>query len=567
MNLSNDSQSWKVAAGLALAGVLLFGASWRHPFHFDDALITNDSNVTNPARWANFFNPLHLRQLTFFTFYLNHLVGGTNPAGYHVVNVVIHIANAVLFFFLLGRFVERWVAVTAAVVFLLHPIQTEPVLYVYQRSILLACFFSLLAVIALVERRRGWAALLFFCAFESKESAIAVPLALALLGGSKYLMGDTDLGFVLAKRMRIALMIGCCVFAAATLGLLMYMNERTVGIGAVGEISPLRYLYTETRVIFTYLRLLVWPHPQSIEYEFQNAGSFLSVAGIIAILIAGYLSRTNLPGICILAFFVLLAPTSSIIPSTDAAFEHRLYLPMLAFSVFLAQLISRLRPRTWVTVAVCSILAVLTLRRETVWSSDVRLWEDTVHRAPGKARAWFNLGGAYLEKDKDKARTALLRTLELQPHFPEALYDLGIIEQGRNNWSAALGYYQRAVEQSPDYWPAWNNMGNTLFAMGQSARSLQYFEKTLNLNPDYWPAQYNIAIVHYMKGRYRDALPKLKIVLDWRPDFREARYLMAVSLMKTGNGKAAELEWTKLGEVNATESRLTPTTILAPSRP
>src|SRR5438045_2341894 len=100
MKLSNDPQALKITAGLVLSGVLLFAASISHPFHFDDALITNDSNVTNPARWAHFLNPLHLRQFTFFTFYLNHLAGGLNPAGYHAVNVAIHIANAVLLFVL-----------------------------------------------------------------------------------------------------------------------------------------------------------------------------------------------------------------------------------------------------------------------------------------------------------------------------------------------------------------------------------------------------------------------------------------------------------------------------------
>src|SRR5437867_1607007 len=172
----------KIKFGFIAAGLLLFGASFSHPFHFDDALITNDSNVTNPARWAHFFNPLYLRQLTFFSFYLNHLAGGLNPAGFHVVNVAIHIANAVLLFLLLRRFVEPWMATVAAAVFLAHPIQTEPVLYIYQRSILLACMFSLLGLIALVEKRTWWAVLAFFLAFESKESALAVPLAVALLG-------------------------------------------------------------------------------------------------------------------------------------------------------------------------------------------------------------------------------------------------------------------------------------------------------------------------------------------------------------------------------------------------
>jgi tetratricopeptide (TPR) repeat protein len=157
--------------------------------------------------------------------------------------------------------------------------------------------------------------------------------------------------------------------------------------------------------------------------------------------------------------------------------------------------------------------------------------------------------------------------LKLKPDFVEALYDIGLVEQGRENWPTALAYYERAVNQDPNYWPAWNNMGNTLFAMGQPQRAIEHFEKTLSLNRDYWPAHYNIAIAHFMIGRYAEALPKLKIVLDWRPDFREARYLMAVSLTRTGLREEADREWRRLGEATAAESRITPTMILAPNRP
>src|SRR5579884_980521 len=153
MSIFTDRYNAKVTAGLGLAGLVLFFSSFCHPFHFDDVLIVNDANVTNPAQWLHFFNPIHLRQLTFFTFYLNHLAGGAAPAGYHVVNVAIHIANAILLFFLLNRFVDRWIATTAAAIFLVHPIQTGAVLYVYERSTLLACFFSLLGLIALADRR------------------------------------------------------------------------------------------------------------------------------------------------------------------------------------------------------------------------------------------------------------------------------------------------------------------------------------------------------------------------------------------------------------------------------
>ena len=560
MNWFYEQDSRKVTAGLILAGLLVFGWSFGHPFHFDDVLITNDANVTDGAQWNHFLNPFHLRQLTFFTFYLNHLFGGTNPTGYHVVNVLIHIGNAILLFSLLARFVDRWVAIAAAAIFLVHPIQTEAVLYVYQRSTLLGCFFSLLALIALAERRTGLAVIFFVLAFEGKESALAVALAVALLESGKHLARTRQIVFILAA-----------VLGLASFGLLVYSKEQTVGINAAAQIGPLQYLLTETRVVYTYLRLLVFPYPQALEYEFHNTGGVLTVAGVLTILTVGYClyrqERWKIFGLCILTFFILLFPTSSIIPSLDVAFEHRLYLPMLAFSLFAAILLSRVPRRTLVTATLMVILGIVTVRRESVWASDIRLWEDTAKKAPGKARVWFNLGGAYLNSDPDKARSALLRALKLEPHFPEAWYDLGVIEQGKRNWDAALAYYGTAVQQRPSYWPAWNNMANTLFALGQQDRALTYLRQTLDLNPNYWPAQYNTAIVHFVRGRYSDAIPKLRIVLDWQPEFRDARYLLAISLARAGDRVSADEEFKKLGEPHVGESGPTPTMILAPSRP
>ena len=578
MKLRNDPKTGRVAAGLLIAGLLLFGASFNDPFHFDDVLITNDANVTNPAQWAHFFNPLHLRQLTFFTFYLNYQVTGESAPGYHVVNVLLHIANAVLLFVLLRKFLERWIAVVAAAIFLVHPVQTEPVFYIYQRSTLLACFFSLLALIALSERRNWLAAVLFICAFEGKESALAVPLMVGALSlrergaEGRVRAGEPSPGAARPPSpVGRGLIVLTAVLAVIAVGLLFYWGETTVGIGAANGITPTRYFMAETRVAYTYLRLLFFPYPQALEYEFPASPGILPFIGLAAIIAAGWwLSRKEqwrLPGLCILAFFLLLAPTSSIIPSADPAFEHRLYLPMLAFALLAAVLLAKIPRRTGITAVLLCVLAVLTVYRGTVWANDIALWEDTVKHAPGKARVWFNLGGAQLNTDPEKARAAFERALELQPNYVEALYDIGVIEQRKGNWAVALAYYERASKTDPGYWPAWNNMGNTIFSMGQPQRSIEYFKQTLGLNPDYWPAQYNIAIAQFSIGSYADAVLGFQTVLDWRPDFREARYLKAVSLTRTGRAKEADEELKKLGEISAAESRITPTMILAPNRP
>jgi tetratricopeptide (TPR) repeat protein len=560
MKLIDGPITSKVTAGLALTGLALFSSSFCHPFHFDDTLIVNDSNVTNAARWAHFLNPVHLRQLTFFTFYLNHLVGGIHPAGYHVVNVAIHITNAILLFLLLSRFTDKWVATVAAAIFMVHPIQTAAVLYVYERSTLLACFFSLLALLALADGRTGLAILLFVLAFEGKESAIGVPLAVAALYGGKVF-----------SKARLIIFAGALALAITALASLAYWNEQTVGIHATAQVSPVRYLLTETRVVYTYMRLLLLPYSQALEYDVHEPGGIINIAGIALILAAGYLlsrnERWRIPGLCMLAFFVLLLPTSSVVPSVDAAFEHRLYLPMLAFSLFAASLLSRVPRRSVVTTVIIAVLVVLTVRRESVWASDVRLWEDTATKAPGKARVWFNLGGAYINTDPEKARVALQRALDLQPHFAAAWYDLGIIEQQKKNWDAALADYGTAVNQQPDYWPAWNNMANTLSALGQQERALTYLRQTLDLNPNYWPAHYNSAVIYFMRGRYIDAIRQLRIVLDWQPDFREAHFLLATSLSRAGYRTASDEELKKLGEQYATASEPVPSMMLAPSRP
>jgi len=548
-----------VAVAFALVGLLLFGRSISYPFHFDDVLILADNNVSTAANWPHFFNPLHMRQLTFFTFYLNHLAAGHNAGSYHLVNVVLHIANAVLFFIVLRRIVEARLALIAAAIFLVHPIQTEPVIYVYQRSVLLAGLFSLLGLIC-YQRNRLWiAVLMFVLAFESKESSLAVPLLLAVLhlSNRSFVFGVGVDARIKQSRIRALVFLGIVGFLSiAALAVLAHQRETTVGIGAAGRISPLAYLLTETRVVFTYLRLLVFPFPQSLEYDFapihgMSIKVVAQIAGLLLMLAAGiYLARSEkwrFTGYSVVAFFVLLAPTSTIIPSTDFAFEHRLYLPMLAFAAFASSIVLRLKRPLLYTIPVVVIFSIATFQRGNVWASEATLWEDAVQRAPNKSRVWFNLGGAYIHSDPERARAAYNRALELTPDFAQAYYDLGLIEQTKRNYDQAVRYYEQTLRLDPNYWPASNNLGNTLMSLGRNDEALKAFQTTLRLNPDHWPSQYNIAIVYFSSSRFAEAIPQLRTVLDWRPDFTDARYMLAVSLFRTGQQTDANREWQKLG--------------------
>ena len=310
------------------------------------------------------------------------------------------------------------------------------------------------------------------------------------------------------------------------------------------------------------------PYPQSLEYDFRLIQSpfdpivILGLAGLVFLLFgARWLfrhPRFHWAGVGAGSFFILLLPTSSIIPSRDFAFEHRLYLPMLGFSLLVSFLVAGWRRRTVCLGLILVAFSVLTIDRGRVWASDVRLWQDATENAPGKARAWFNLGGAQLDSAPDRARVAFEQAIRLQPELPEAFYNLGVIEQGRGDNIAALGWYQRSVDQAPEYWPAINNMGNVRFSLGDHPGAITDFNRTLELNPEYWPAEYNLAIVYTAMARPADAVPKLRIVLDWSPDFREARYLLAVSLERLGRGREADEEFRKLSDSPTSEMDLVP---------
>jgi tetratricopeptide (TPR) repeat protein len=189
----------------------------------------------------------------------------------------------------------------------------------------------------------------------------------------------------------------------------------------------------------------------------------------------------------------------------------------------------------------------LTVARGRTWSTDVRLWEATVQQVGSKARAWFNLGGAYLAAGDPRARDAFLRVLDLEPGRPEVFYNLGLIDQREGSLVTALSWYEQALGMDADYWPALVNSGNVRHALGDPVGAIAAYLDTLAVNPDYWPAQYNLAVVYADTDRPDLAEARLRTVLDWEPEFRDARALLAVSLSQLGRDAEAEREWTVLG--------------------
>jgi len=418
-------------------GVFYFN-SFRGAFQFDDYnVIVENVGVHS---WGAFLAglPKGIRSLLKFTYTLNW-TSGLGRFGFHLVNVGLHAANAVLLFLLASRIgapsVSRFAALLPALLFAVHPVQTEAVTYISGRSVsLMALFYlgSLLVYLRGRERERRFllyvaSPILFLLAAAAKEVALTLPFALVLCEASR----RERTGWKEALRAQAVhwgLLLSLVVFflAHAGYGRLLEACFDIRGIAA--------NLYTQVHGIAYLLSRLVLPHALNIDPDlavFSGWSPVLLPDALVlaALLAAGILGlrKRSLAGFGILWFFLHLVPTNSFIPRLDVANERQLYLAswglFLALSTAADLLRERCEGRRVTAVAAVLVVALggFTVFRNEVYRSEVALWEDTARKSPGKARVWNNLGYAYDQAGRSAdAEASYLRALRIDPGYPLA---------------------------------------------------------------------------------------------------------------------------------------------------
>ncbi len=444
---------------IPLAALVAFGASLFSGFHFDDYGMLQDPAVLSLHNWTLW----QTRPLTWFTFWLNYRISGRDPFSWHAVNLVIHIACALLLYRLLDRLMPK-AALLGALIFALHPIQSEAVDYIYARAILLCALFSILTIDAWT-RHRPWLAVAWFAlAVLSKEECAAVPIVLALYSLRKHLLP-------LAAMFATSLLAGLHVIAAI-------QATGMTNVGASAGISPVAYLSEQGIAILRYLGLLVFPWFFSIDPQIPTpAGYWRLLAWIVlALLIAAAVRRfRQVPAaFWIVAGFILLIPSSSLFPAADLAADRRMYLPMLAFAPAIALLLP-MRP-----VLIAILLAALSLYRTHVWQSDERLWQEAVDQAPGKLRPILQLSRAV---PPDRAIELLKQAERSSPDAPQIPTELARVDLQLNHPAEALAQAGRVLALAPRDPRALNNRGAVLLALNQTDAARADFLEALRLDP------------------------------------------------------------------------------------
>ena len=543
------TQWWIYAAAAALALYLAFqvyAPALSGPFVFDDTY--------QPYHTPDFPNALHfwtrgVRPLLMFSYWINYRFSQA-PPGFHAVNILIHLLNSFLIFFIVRKLARRespdWMlAAFAAAVFLLHPIQTEAVSYIAGRSECLSVFFFLAAFAVFLYRRTpavSWPAsiavlLLFGAAALTKEHTLVLP-ALLLLTDYYWNPGFSFSGIRRNWRLYVPIALtaaGGLVYIAKVL-----TQAATAGFG-LKELTWYQYFFTECRAFFVYLRLLVFPAGQNLDWEYPisrnilDHGAILGLAAILALAGAAIYFRRRYPlaSYGFLVYLLLMAPTSSFVPIKDPVAERRLYLPMIGILLVAVAALARMRvDRRKLAAALCGILAVLaiaTYRRNEVWASDIAIWEDAARKSPGKQRVHFQLAHTYytygrcadaiaqyaeaarLEQpdygllvdwglaydctnEPDLAVAKLREAAALEPKA-HVYTQIAMVYAKQSRWQEALEALAQAERLNPNYDMIYDNRGGIRARTNDLAGAEADYRRALAINPSNEHAREMLGIV------------------------------------------------------------------------
>lgn len=535
-----------------LLGFAIYSNTFNSPFIFDDVLnITNNDSIRN---FSDFFSDFHFKKFRFIgylTFSLNYQIHELDLFGYHLINILIHIFNSILvWIFVKITFLtpvlknkeiskhKNSIALFTALIFLSHPIQTQAVTYVIQRLASLATLFYLSSLVFYVKARLGdsrriiyFAAAIstFFLGIYTKETVVTLPVVV-LLYEAFFFSGN------IFKKKHVVF-VSLILFFIITWFVHIRLNspeifapKRTV----LGEIvNSKNYLITQPKVITKYVQLFFYPVNQNLDYYFPLTNNILetrvliNILLIISILIIAIIlfKKYRLVSFSMIWFFVTLSIESSFIPLEDVIFEHRLYLPSVGLSLFSVCILYYLTNKSFKKISVMlliiiiSVLGILTYSRNSVYSSKISIWSDTVKKAPLNPRAVNSLGKAYFEiKQPEIAEIFLRESVELNPNYEYALSNYGaiLIENGKDE--LARKYLARAIQLHPKFALARINMGLLELKQKNYSESLGHFLEVIMINPNSSQAYEKLGLIYIELGDFDQAKKMFENALKIQPD-------------------------------------------------
>jgi tetratricopeptide (TPR) repeat protein len=587
-----NSRRFTLLAGVALvlAGVVVYQNSLEAPFLFDDtpAIVDNRSirhlwppgeALSPPANAAGATG----RPLVNLTLAVNYALGGLAVRGYHVMNLCLHLLATLTLWGVLRRTWRRpalqvrfgpdteLLAGCAALLWAVHPLLTESVTCVVQRTEVLGGLFYLLTLYGFIRsvgvgrvsdppsrpvKDRSYltwsmfSVLACLLGMASKEIVATAPL-LVLLYDRTFVAGT----FREAWRRR---KIFYGALAATWILLAWLMGHAAQRAGTVGfglGVSPWEYLLTQCRALTLYLKLSFWPHPLVVDYGVAVVKDVREVWPqgliVVALLLVTLraLWRRPVLGFIGAAFFVILAPSSSFVPLvTQTMAEHRMYLPLAAVIVLAVAGLHNLFGRH--TAAVCLLLAAVlgavTMQRNGEYCDDLAVWSGVIVVQPDNARAHIGLGAAYYNRgDLAAAMPHYEESRRLEPRAGQIYYDLGLVMDKLDRPEEAAKYFAQAVKLVPAFAPAQAELGDELIRQGRMEEAIQHLQIAVTSAPDLTAARNSLGRALAGAGRMAEAIAIYETALKGNPGFADLHFNLALALVSAGRADAAFAQYTE----------------------
>ena len=520
---------------ITIVSIVAYSNTFNAPFAYDDlSSIVGNTYLDDPGNYISKFSFTRQRSLTDLTFALNRLLHQDWLPGYHLTNLLIHIVTAILVMKLVTTTLDtpllkktpmakqkNLLGFLCGLVFATHPIQTQSVTYIVQRYASLATLFYVLSIylfsLAFQSKKSTTSKILLLAgaltaailAIYSKETAFTIPLMMTAY--YTYFFGlkkKLPAMIWLSSLSSIIILIAINLFSITAIFRWQAISES--GITITGS----NYSITQLLVLLKYLQLLLIPIGQNLIYDFPILNSLWDLRAL-----AGLVTLTTLIGIAvkiyskwrlvsfgIIWFLISLLVESSFIPLKHVIFEHRLYLPMVGFSIVLVStlwhVLQKKNPAFIYTILILVIsYSLLTINRNRVWQTSLSLWQDVVNKSPRLATTNTNLGTAWAKNANFAQATFYLkRAISLDPGYKVAYNNLGNVLASQGYQQQSIDYFKKAIDLDPTFENPYNNLGYVYLELNQPDLAIAYFQQALKLNANFAKAQNNLDLAQKIKS-------------------------------------------------------------------
>jgi tetratricopeptide (TPR) repeat protein len=586
MKAQKVQNSWfyKILPPSILAALtwLFYWPSLNYEFQFDDiANITKHFNIR-----SNTLASLQFTGTRWISYWLNAIhysINKFDPYSYRVGNVLLHTVNGLLIFFILFMALEKLktesffkknaflISFITALLFLLHPVQTQTVSYVIQGELEgLATFSILCMVLCLLKFAQAqsatskgvFGALLFGIAALScgtKEIAIISPALLVIFDWFFIAQGDwksfKSRFWLYGALTAFIICLYMWLIKSAFFTKIFEHKKNNIGNVITADptamITPFSFFISQFKVLLHYLWIFIWPFNICVEYDWVLSRSFFApdcIFPLIALLGIAYFTFTlikknasHLVAFGTIWFFVCMAPRSSFIPSPELLVDYKTYMASFGYLFLLASALTYViatlmhayknapvfSHEKYGTLAAAMILAIplgiSTMHRNTVWRSGLEFWANIIENAPGKARAYNNYGVELSQKEQKFAESVpyFEKAIAMDAKYPDPQNNLAVAYSHLGRVDDAIAALKKGLDINPYYPEGYNNLASFLLIKKDLDQAEKCLNIALKLRPYYGKAYFNLGRVHLERGNqekawecFRDSCTKADLDTD-----------------------------------------------------